>query len=412
MEEDITDVLKELDTMLKRPFFKRKLKRKINKKNLRKGGMRKQRWELTSAVYKDDEMYRKWEDGAMKLGAEVDDHASSLADERGEYFLAGTSINDHYISKLIDYRTNCLKDTFYKGEDIVCSKEAWIKFTRSKSDNEWQVIEFGDQAGMLVDKMHDSFIDYSVTSNSVTVKLYGDRDWVENIYDEITNLFLVAKCHIEWIYSGDGSSVNVPLLGDKLPISEMYPFLNGESVEEYYERYLQSDASILLLIGPPGTGKTTFIRGLLHHTGKNAIVTYDEAILQKDYVFARFIEDDTGVMVLEDSDNFLKSRRDGNSMMHRFLNVGDGLITVKGKKLIFSTNLPSINEIDPALVRPGRCFDILSFNNYTTEQARSLASKLNITFKESDDKKDYSLAEIFHQQRSSKKLINRKFGFI
>jgi len=382
------------------------------KKETRKRSFRKHRWQLSSDESREDNSNRKWEDGAMKQGAEVGDNTASLAEERGEYFLAGTSINDHYISKLIDLRTSQGKDTFHKSEDIVCTKDQWINYTRGVKEQGWQLIEFGDQAGMLIDVDNECFFDYSVTSNAVAVKIYGDNNWVEDLYNEIKDKFLIAKCHIEWIYGGDGSSINVPLLGDKLPVTEMYPFLEGESVEEYYDRYLQSDAAILLLIGPPGTGKTTFIRGLLHYASKNAIVTYDETILQKDYVFARFIEDDTGVMVLEDSDNFLKSRRDGNTMMHRFLNVGDGLITVKGKKLIFSTNLPSINEIDPALVRPGRCFDILTFSNYTAEQAKSLANKLNITFKEKEDKKDYSLAEIFHQQRVSKKNTQRKFGFI
>jgi len=385
-----------------------------NRKRLkkRKTHLRKQRWNLSSTYYSDGEIDRKWDDGAMKTGAEVDDNCFSLAEERGEYFLAGTSINDHYISKLINLRTEKFGSTYHKNEEIVCTKKEWAEYTRGKGDNGWQVIEFGDQAGMLVDLETICFLDYSITSNSVTIKLYGDRNWVDNLYDEISNKFIIANCSVEWIYAGDGSSVTIPLLGDKLPVSEMYPFLEGESVENYYDRYLQSDASILLLIGPPGTGKTTFIRGLLHHIGKNAIVTYDEAILQKDYVFARFIEDDSGVMVLEDSDNFLKSRRDGNSMMHRFLNVGDGLITVKNKKLVFSTNLPSINDIDPALIRPGRCFDIINFSNYTPEQARLLAKKLNIDFKEEENKKDYSLAELFHQQRTFKKLESRKLGFI
>ena len=155
-------------------------------------------------------------------------------------------------------------------------------------------------------------------------------------------------------YSSDGNSVNVPLNIDRLPVAEMYPFLNGGSLEDYYDRYMDSNANILLLIGPPGTGKTTFIRGLLAHTQSSAVVTYDAAILEKDFLFARFIESDESVMVLEDSDAFLKPRSDGNTMMHRFLNVGDGLVTTKGKKLIFSTNLPSIRDIDDALVRPGR----------------------------------------------------------
>ena len=393
---------------------RRTTKRFKPKKNQRKRIVRKHRWQLSerSNSHIHDENTRKWEDGAMKRGAEYDDDMMGLAQDRGEYFLAGTSINDHYISKLLDIRTEKFGSTYHKNEEIVCSKEEWLAYSREWANCGWQVIEFGDQAGMLIETNTICFLDYSATSNSVTVKLYGSKEWVDVIYREISQKFTIAKCSVEWIYGGDGSSINIPLLGDKLPISEMYPFLDGESVEQYYDRYLQSDASILLLIGPPGTGKTTFIRGLLHHSGKNAIVTYDEAILQKDYVFARFIEDDTGVMVLEDSDNFLKSRKDGNTMMHRFLNVGDGLITVKGKKLIFSTNLPSIRDIDPALVRPGRCFDIVNFSNYTLEQAKTLAKKLGIDFKEETNKNEYSLAEIFHQQRTSKKLESRKFGFI
>ena len=191
----------------------------------------------------------------------------------------------------------------------------------------------------------------------------------------------------------------------------MYPFLD-EPLTEYYDRYMQSNANILLLIGPPGTGKTTFIRGLLSHTNSSAIVTYDATILEKDYVFAKFIEDETDVMVLEDSDTFLKARSDGNTMMHRFLNVGDGLVTTKGKKLIFSTNLPSISDIDPALIRPGRCFDILSFNLLKREEAQLLADKVGATLE--GDKDSYSIAEVFNKKIESVKnrQIGTKMGFI
>jgi ATP-dependent 26S proteasome regulatory subunit len=150
---------------------------------------------------------------------------------------------------------------------------------------------------------------------------------------------------------------------------------------------------------------------LLSHTNSSAIVTYDAGILEKDGFFARFIEDDTGVMVLEDSDAFLKSRNDGNTMMHRFLNVGDGLVTTKGKKMIFSTNLPSIRDIDSALVRPGRCFDIVTFAPLSQEEAEALATKLGVTIE--GTQKSWSIAEIFNKQtHAAVAATNRRVGFI
>jgi ATP-dependent 26S proteasome regulatory subunit len=113
---------------------------------------------------------------------------------------------------------------------------------------------------------------------------------------------------------------------------------------------------------------------------------------------------------LEDSDAFLKPRSDGNTMMHRFLNVGDGLVTTKGKKMIFSTNLPSIRDIDSALTRPGRCFDIIEFGNMSYGEAKLLADKLKTPMP--DIKDQYSVAEIFNSQTQTLKPKERKVGFI
>jgi energy-coupling factor transporter ATP-binding protein EcfA2 len=333
-------------------------------------------------------------------------------EEGKEFFLAASSLNDHYITKIINERTVSGKSTATIKEELVAEPNEWKVFIHQTYSNH-QIVEFGESTGMVIDNDGLNFVDFTVNSNSIQVRLFGDKSFVDENYKLISETFHIAPCYVEWVYGGDGSSVNIPLLPEKLPISEMYPFLGDEEIGDYYNRFMQSSASILLLIGPPGTGKTTFIRGLLHHASKNAIVTYDEKILDRDYVFARFIEDDVGVMVVEDADNFLKSRADGNTMMHRFLNVGDGLISMRGKKLIFSTNLPSIRDVDSALVRPGRCFDVVSFENYTLEQAQKLANKLDLTFEEKENKSDtYSLAEVFFKQRNSSPKQTKKMGFI
>jgi hypothetical protein len=326
-------------------------------------------------------------------------------------FIGANDYGDYLYSQLLVARGEKDKSTFNRDLKLHGNRSKWTNFIESEFDGD-HIIELSESNGLIITD-DENFIRYDVSSNSITARMYGDADFNAEIERLLLQNFEVVTSYIEWVYSSDGNSVNVPLNTERLPVQEMYPFLGEEALTSYYDRFLASQANILLLIGPPGTGKTTFIRGLLAHSNSSAIVTYDAAILEKDYLFARFIEDETGVMVLEDSDNFLKARSDGNTMMHRFLNVGDGLVTTKGKKLIFSTNLPSIRDVDPALVRPGRCFDILNFAPLNGEQATKLADKLGTTY----DKKDsgtYSIAEIFNKQleNNTNRKVGSKMGFI
>lgn len=325
-------------------------------------------------------------------------------------FVGASDYSDYVYSQLLDARLNQDKSTLSREYQLHCTRKKWHDFMEAEFDGDY-ILESTDSYGVVIFEGYN-FIRYNLSSNSTTVTVYGDEEFIEQIRKLLFERFEEVTSHIEWVYSNDGNSVNVPLNKDRLPVAEMYPFLKDEPLENYYERYLNSSANILLLIGPPGTGKTTFIRGLLAHSNSSAIVTYDSGILERDSLFARFIEDDANIMVLEDSDNFLKARSDGNTMMHRFLNVGDGLVTTKGKKLIFSTNLPSIRDVDSALVRPGRCFDILNFDTLKQSEAEKLAVKLGVALDGVRDK--WSIAEIFNKQieQSVAKKVGAKMGFV
>jgi hypothetical protein len=80
--------------------------------------------------------------------------------------------------------------------------------------------------------------------------------------------------------------------------------------------------------------------------------------------------------------------------------------------MIFSTNLPSIRDIDSALTRPGRCFDIVEFKPLSLFDAKILAAKLNGSVPEVGPGKvvEFSIAEIFNTQTN--KPTVRKVGFI
>lgn len=331
-------------------------------------------------------------------------------------FLGVSDFEDLVTVEIMKRRVDENLSTVQRETTVLCDRQRWSKWAEEHY-SDCLFVQSNSSTGFIVEESTNNFIKFDVNSNSTTVRAFGDVDFAEDMIEIVESNFDVVSSYIEWVYSGDGGSVNVPLNRDRLPVDEMYPFLNGESLGDYYDRYMDSSANILLLIGPPGTGKTTFIRGLLAHRNCSAIVTYDAGILEKDHFFAKFIEDDAEVMVLEDSDAFLKSRSDGNTMMHRFLNVGDGLVTTKGKKMIFSTNLPSIRDIDSALVRPGRCFDIVTFDQLNVEQANNLANKLGAKLPvrpRGKETEPYSIAEVFNQQseNTSKSQANRKVGFI
>jgi hypothetical protein len=326
-----------------------------------------------------------------------------------DIFLAASDLNDYFTDKIVSARDEGDMHTHHETFSIYASKKEWKVFMDTLID--LRRMQIHENSGYFFNDEKLSYLQFQVHSTHVTITLIGDKEFcVEHMWN-FEDKFEFVTNQIEWIYSNDGNSIEIPLRHDRMPVKEMYPFLGDQTLEEFYEGFMESSASILLLIGPPGTGKTTFIRGMLQHLSASAIVSYDAAVLEKDYLFAQFIEGEKSVMVLEDADMFLKSRKEGNTMMHKFLNVGDGLVTTKNKKMVFSTNLPSISDIDPALVRPGRCYDILKFEELNQTQAEALAKKMNVTLQGTREK--WSIADVFFEQNTNVNKPNeRKMGFV
>ena len=286
------------------------------------------------------------------------------------------------------------------AKNVLCTRPDWNEFVRTAFKDK-MICMFSEWNGLICE--NNSILEYSTSNASVAIKLYGiDTSLMDLVLDE----FSEVGSQIEWVYSERGDSIEIPLNMDRLPVSEMYPFLKGRTLENYYDSFLNSNSNILLLIGPPGTGKSSFVRGLLAHSGSSAVLTYDGSILERDSIFANFITSEHRVMVLEDSDNFLKSRTEGNNMMHKFLNLGDGLVSTKSKKIVFTTNLPNIRDIDAALLRPGRCFDVADFSLLDQTQAEVLAKKYNIKLNE--PRKSWSIAEVFGAEAHDTPTPTRK----
>jgi ATP-dependent 26S proteasome regulatory subunit len=98
--------------------------------------------------------------------------------------------------------------------------------------------------------------------------------------------------------------------------------------------------------------------------------------LASDEIFVKFITGGDDAFVVEDADHLLKPRADGNEHLHRFLTIADGVVRSQGRKIIFSTNLPNVGDLDDALIRPGRCFARIHVRTLTSAEARALAEEI------------------------------------
>jgi ATPase family associated with various cellular activities (AAA) len=235
--------------------------------------------------------------------------------------------------------------------------------------------------------------------HSLVVNIHANHLVVAQLKSLIQETFAKERlARIKWWYEGrhGAETREVYLPASKTSLHpEFYPDLGDPKA--FMDEYLSSDASVLLLAGPAGTGKTTLLRHLIVDRKLGAHVIYDEKLMEKDAVFQSFLFDDNSdIMVIEDADTILSSReRDGNKMMARFLSVSDGLIKLPNKKLVFTTNISDYQRVDEALLRPGRCFGVIETRklNLTEAQAASKVAKLPVPI----EKREYSIAELFNQ---------------
>ena len=188
---------------------------------------------------------------------------------------------------------------------------------------------------------------------------------------------------IDWHFcvGNDLRSASFEEVANDVLLDEAYPSL-GAPVEDFVRGYLEAPDSVLILLGPPGGGKTRLVREILasmtRRKGEDAEVMYtsDKRALSSDELFVQFITGTHDALVIEDIDHLLKARTSGNEEMHRFLGIADGIARAQGRKIIFTTNLPNVTDIDPALTRPGRCHAVKTLRGLELAEAQRLAQRI------------------------------------
>jgi ATPase family associated with various cellular activities (AAA) len=222
---------------------------------------------------------------------------------------------------------------------------------------------------------------------------------------------------IDWHFlttGGELQSASIEEMANDVLRDRAYPEIKG-GVRNFIARYLDAPETVLVLQGPPGTGKTRLVRAILGQMSRRkgeqaqALYTGDMRALASDEIFVKFITGREDAFVVEDADHLLKPRADGNDHLHRFLTIADGVVRSQGRKIIFSTNLPNVGDLDDALVRPGRCFAHIHVRTLTSAEAHALADEIAAGDAEKQGRasvtlaaesgRNHSLAEIYRVLR-------------
>lgn len=195
---------------------------------------------------------------------------------------------------------------------------------------------------------------------------------------------------------------------DRIAKESFYPFLD-KPMFQFFDEYIASKANVLLLIGPPGTGKTSFLRSLILYKKLKTLLAYNKEVIESPHLYQTVIGGGYDLLALEDADNFVMSRERENPFMSAMLNDSQGVADGSNIKLVISTNLQSINRVDSALIRPGRCFKVLDFRELTSEEIHHVWEDMGIPPHPINALRGRTLSEILNPEEITPKM--QKTGF-
>ncbi|HZM05950.1 MAG TPA: AAA family ATPase [Candidatus Saccharimonadales bacterium] len=191
--------------------------------------------------------------------------------------------------------------------------------------------------------------------------------------------------------------------------------------EQWTERMRRTQSGLTIFHGPPGCGKTSYLRALMARLLDKAVfyfVPVSEAQMLFNPRFLTFWMKQTKrnpkkskIVLLEDAEEWLLPRGSGSSdKVSNLLNLADGFLGDHLKlHVIATTNMP-IERLDPAIARPGRLVGARQFPRLGREQALRLVQAKNI--QNLPEQPDYSLAEIYcHAPVNLIAAEPRHFGF-
>jgi len=175
--------------------------------------------------------------------------------------------------------------------------------------------------------------------------------------------------------------------------------------EQWLAQLAKRHSGVSILFGPPGAGKTTYLRMLMARFIDRFAFYYlplssFEVLSAPQFVdfWLKQNREHKGkakLAIIEDAENLLLPRDErSRAQVSNLLNIGDGFLGEHLKlHVVATTNVP-IRRLDEAVLRPGRLIGTREFRRLTRAEALRLAQAKGLTLANPAD--TWSLAEIYN----------------
>ena len=180
---------------------------------------------------------------------------------------------------------------------------------------------------------------------------------------------------------------------------------------------------LTILEGPPGTGKTSLITQLMHRLAGTHVFyalpnSHNEALASPEMTpfWQRQNTRHGGrvkVIVLEDADRLLWRRGgDNREAVSSLLNIADGLLGRMLRLHVICSVNSAMEDIDPAILRPGRLMNYRHLAPLAREEARRVAALRGVAFEPDENEDEFPLADVLNPAAYQPALAARgRLGF-
>jgi len=195
------------------------------------------------------------------------------------------------------------------------------------------------------------------------------------------------------------------------PGDEFLQLCYGQDIELWLEQFADRTriraGGLTILEGPPGTGKTSLLSIMMRRLEKSHVFYVLQAAQDHTLSAPEVVPfwqtqnkrhpDRVKVIVIEDAERLLWPRDGSNrEAVSTVLNIADGLIGRMLRLHIVCSVNARLNELDPAIMRPGRLMNQRAFRRLPRHTAKRLADLRELPFQPRADREDFALAEVLN----------------